>query len=72
MGNPRGGIILFFSYSENKNNFSLPQEIKKETLLETAIFKVVKNTYQGQMERVFIIHPGAVTIIAPPRKKNYF
>ena len=64
MDNPRGGMILFFSYSENENNFTLPQELKREVLLKTGIFKVVKITYQGQMERVFIVHPGAVTIIA--------
>ncbi len=64
MDNSRGGMILFFSYSENENDFSLPQEIKKEVLLEAGIFKVIKNTYQGGMERVFIAHPGAVTIIA--------
>ena len=70
MDYPRGGIILFFSYSENKNSFSLPQEIKKEVLLETAILKVVRSTYQGQMERIFIVHPGAVTIIATTQENK--
>lgn len=55
---------MFFSYSKDQNDFSLPQEIKREVLLETAIFKVVKNTYRGEMERIFIAHPGAVAIIA--------
>lgn len=62
--NSRGGMTLFFSYSKDQNNFSIPQEIKREVLLETKIFKVVKNTYQEKRERIFIAHPGAVTIIA--------
>jgi len=70
MDNPRGGMILFFSYSENENNFTLPQELKREVLLKTGIFKVVKITYQGQMERVFIVHPGAVTIIATTQENK--
>lgn len=64
MGDSRGGIILFFPYLENEDGFSLPQEISKEVLLETGIFKVVKNTYREKMERIFIVHPGAVAISA--------
>ncbi|MEN3185570.1 MAG: NUDIX hydrolase [Atribacterota bacterium] len=56
---------MFFPYDERrKEGLTLPQEIQEKVLVETHILRMVKKTYAGGMERVYLEHPGAVTIVA--------
>ncbi|NSW75917.1 MAG: NUDIX hydrolase [Candidatus Atribacteria bacterium] len=56
---------MFFPYDKRqKENLVLPQEIQEKLLIETRILRMVRKTYEGGMERVYLEHPGAVTIVA--------
>lgn len=56
---------MFFPYNkQQERNFALPRETEKNLLLETKILRMVKKIYEGGMERVYLEHPGAVTIVA--------
>ncbi|MCX7667554.1 MAG: NUDIX hydrolase, partial [Atribacterota bacterium] len=62
---PGGGTVMFFPYDrQKKESFDLPQEIQEKLLVETRILRMVKKIYKGGMERVYLEHPGAVTIVA--------
>ncbi|HQK82573.1 MAG TPA: NUDIX hydrolase [Atribacter sp.] len=56
---------MFFPYDEKKLPKLVIPEIKNsEILCETRLFQLKRNTYVDDLERIFITHPGAVTIIA--------
>lgn len=55
---------MFFPYDGGDAALSRPVVEKESILLRTRIFQVVKRTYRDGMERIFVRHRGAVTIIA--------
>jgi len=56
---------MFFPYNRQKKvEFTVPRETQENLLLETRILRMVKKVYEGGMERVYLEHPGAVTIVA--------
>jgi len=56
---------VFFPYDEKKAVELIVPEIKtSEVLCTTRLFQLKRNLYPDNMERIFISHPGAVTIIA--------
>lgn len=56
---------MFFPYDEIKSSKLVIPEIKSsDVLCETRLFQLKKNIYVDNLERIFINHPGAVTIIA--------
>jgi len=57
--------MMFFPYNRQKKvEFTVPRETQENLLLETRILRIVKKVYEGGMERVYLEHPGAVTIVA--------
>jgi len=56
---------VFYRFEENQElSLETPKLEHSELILDACIFKVVRNTYQGNMKRIFIQHPGAVSIVA--------
>ncbi|MEN3184106.1 MAG: NUDIX hydrolase [Atribacterota bacterium] len=55
---------MFFPYDGNEANFREPEVEREEVLLNTKVFQVVRRMYRGGIERVFVRHRGAVTIVA--------
>ncbi|NLJ49415.1 MAG: NUDIX hydrolase [Candidatus Atribacteria bacterium] len=56
---------MFFPYDEKKATKLIIPEIKRsDVLCETRLFQLKRNIYVDNLERIFIQHPGAVTIIA--------
>jgi ADP-ribose pyrophosphatase len=56
---------VFFPYDEIKSSKLVIPEIKSsDVLCETRLFQLKKNIYVDNLERIFVNHPGAVTIIA--------
>ncbi len=56
---------MFFPYERHRNeDFVLPRETQENLLLETRILRMVRKVYEGGMERVYLEHPVAVTIVA--------
>jgi ADP-ribose pyrophosphatase len=61
---------MFFPYDGKATELPEPETEKEETLLRTRVFDVVRKTYRGGMERIFVRHRGAVTVIATtPREQ---
>lgn len=56
---------MFFPYDERKAAKLVVPKIKSsDVLCETRLFQLKRNIYVDNLERIFIKHPGAVTIIA--------
>lgn len=55
---------MFFPYDGNEANFREPEVEGEEVLLSTKVFQVVRRMYRGGIERIFVRHRGAVTIVA--------
>ncbi len=56
---------MFYRFEENEElSLEVPKLKSSELIMDACIFKVVRNTYQGDMRRIFIQHPGAVSILA--------
>ncbi|MBC7216658.1 MAG: NUDIX hydrolase [Candidatus Caldatribacterium sp.] len=55
---------MFFPYEGSRIKLSEPEVEKEEVLLSTRVFQVVRRVYQGGIERIFVRHRGAVTIVA--------
>ncbi|MCS7241429.1 NUDIX hydrolase [Candidatus Caldatribacterium sp.] len=54
---------MFFPY-RSQIDFQGPEVESEEVLLSTKVFQVVRRVYRGGMERVFVRHRGAVTVVA--------
>jgi len=58
-------LSVFFPYNKKKAaDLVVPEVIKSEILCQTRLFQLKRNLYPDNMERIFVSHPGAVTIIA--------
>jgi ADP-ribose pyrophosphatase len=55
---------MFFPYNGGNTELEEPEVERETVLLETSVFKVVRRVYRGGMERIFVQHRGAVTVIA--------
>lgn len=55
---------MFFPYGESQIDFSEPEVEREEVLLSTRVLQVVRRIYRGGMERIFVRHRGAVTVVA--------
>jgi len=56
---------VFFPYDEKKAiKLVIPKIKSSNVLCETRLFQLKQNIYYDGLERIFINHPGAVTIIA--------
>ncbi len=63
--------IMFLPYDRVKaTTLVAPREVREDLLMETRILRMVRKTYEGGMERIFLAHPGAVTVIATTREKK--
>lgn len=54
---------MFFPYN-GQGRLQTPDVVQEEVLLRTRVFQVVRRVYQGGMERIFVRHRGAVTVVA--------
>lgn len=62
---------MFFPYDEKRAaNLIIPEVLNSEVLYETRLFQLKRNVYRKKMERIFINHPGAVTIIATTKENQ--
>lgn len=60
---------MFFPYDRRRSTeLPLPRETEERLLLETRILRMVRKIYEGGMERVYLQHPGAVTVVATTRE----
>lgn len=55
---------MFFPYRKDQIELLKPVVEKEEVLLSTRVFEVVRKVYQGGVERIFVRHRGAVTVLA--------